>query len=263
MLSMQNVKRSQMRSAKQLDETSQHRAARSTRYLTLWQALVWTYRDQLAHKLLATPWQWFVWALARGVTEGPRPSVHVDAALLHAEVLSLGQERARLIAGFAASATVPEVPQEQPMPRPVTASRADGLGEGERWSWEEVAARRITVKIRWNESVIERTPILRRVGRNKMRIAGYRRRKIPVEFCPIDWSPHPEWVAAMAQLKAEWRAAIELLAEAVADLEFHEIVVVGSLETDLPAARGNGAAIQAIAGIQECPCPTRTGVGDK
>jgi hypothetical protein len=199
------------------------------RHVTLWELLVWTYRDQKAAMYLHRPADWFMWTLAYAglVEDMPRPSVHHDAAMIHALVLEQHQNDAELLVMCAHHADRPELPTEQPRPFPVTPDRRD-RDHGE-WSWSVVDGRRIDYAIKVEEVLFHREPVFKRVGRTKTRIVGYRNRKLPIWYCPIDWVPHPVYLEMQTAMFANWTAAMLALFEQAKELPLkdHALTDVG------------------------------------
>src|ERR1700730_17997909 len=167
-----------------MDEPSMTKQA-GRRQRTLWELLVWTYHDQKAHRYLRTPKDWFLWALADAklVEDMPRPSVHADAALVHAAGLELDQSAAELVAFFSAENEQPDPPLAVPRPYPTEIDRTEGHGQGSRWSWAKIGGRRVDYLIRWTDYVLDPPIEMASAGR-----AATREQTIklcPVEFCPL------------------------------------------------------------------------------
>ncbi|HWG06008.1 MAG TPA: hypothetical protein VG271_13425 [Beijerinckiaceae bacterium] len=228
--------------------------AERNRDLTLWQALVWVYRDQMAQRYLASPADWYLWQIATygGLDDISRPTVHPDAAKLHAAVTAMPIEQAQLLVHFAEEQSQPHPPTVMPLPYPVRVHHGIGLGDNERWGQMPTArGGRISYMIRWLEQVSWIEPIFKRYGK-KLKKVGGRREKHAVEFCPIDWQPglayvianastHARWVTAMRQLYAnlalETFQSIGLLGDGI---ENDEVVDVREIESGLQRAYDEG-----------------------
>jgi hypothetical protein len=197
------------------------------RHVTLWELLVWVYRDQKAAMYLHRPQDWFIWALAYAelVEDMPRPTVHPDAAAVHALVLAMDQSDAELVAMCANLAERPELPDAIPYPFPVTPDRRDRT-HGE-WSWSVVNGRRVDYAVKVEEVIFEREPIIKRISRTKTRIVGYRNRKTPVWYCPIDWVPHPVYLEMQMVMFANWTDAMIKLYAAVQQVALREHQLTG------------------------------------
>jgi hypothetical protein len=201
----------------------------AVRHLTLWELLIWTYRDQKAAHYLRHPMDWFLWALAEGnlVEDMPRPTVHGDAAAIHAHVLDMAKEDAELLTLQAYLGERPEMPTEEPRPFPMTPDRRDR--ERADWAWSVIGGERITYAVRVEEVILHREPIVRNVGRNKRKIVGYRNVKLPVLSCPIEWIPHPVYLEMQVAMCLNWTRAMLALFDLVKSvaLRDHRVTDVG------------------------------------
>jgi hypothetical protein len=184
--------------------------------MTLWEAVIWTYRDQRAHHFLRRPMDWFLWAIADAglIEDGPRRKVHPDAATLYGEVLELGQERAELIAYHADMAMQPEPPVTMPTPFPTTPDRAGySLStKDQRWSWAVIDGARQDYLIITHETITLQDKVFERIGRKGMRDTGRTTAKpFAVEYCPVAWLPDMAWVRNEAAMHRDWVLAMAAL----------------------------------------------------
>lgn len=184
----------------------------ATRWITIEGLLEWTYRRQLAHRYLRSATDFFLWSADRaGIVDAPhdRRPVHHDAAIVHAHVLGLGPDVARLIIESAAVAIWPERVEELPRPYPYPPERAD--------SYEETGwyvrgdGRRQHYLVRTSEIVAEPRIEAERIGRKKIRLRTVGWDRVPVRYCPLVWEPEPEFAAAENARHACWLAARETL----------------------------------------------------
>lgn len=187
------------------------------RSLTLWEMTVWTYRQQRAHRALRTPLQAFEWAHATvyGLTDPdlPRPTVHYDAAMVHAAVLELDERYRSAIIYPAADAQRPTIPTARPVPGPVEVDRSS------REHWSVIDGQRTYYEVLPFRHVTETRQRLKRVGR-KLVPNGVDYVRVPVdEYCPVRWSPDPAGHAAEVGAYGRWSAAMYSLSLSVGALE--------------------------------------------
>lgn len=189
--------------------------------MELLELLIWTYRDQRAHRYLRREADWFRFmAAAAAEPDEPRPPVHADAALVHANVLELGEHAARLVIAHAANAEVPVRCDEPTTCGPTIADRCRdrygrALYQGELIDYRLAVAERIPMAV----------PIFERRGRKRVR-TGERVEIAEVVYCPVVIEPPPEWREAVNALHGTWRAAIGNLARVLAAtrLTAHDVV---------------------------------------
>jgi hypothetical protein len=199
------------------------------RDLTLFEAVVWVYRDQHAHKHLRTTEQWWKFLVDAGEWLGPqdsrRPVVDRDAAAIHGCVLELG-DLGQPVAYYALLAEPPRPWDHsiQPRPRHVDVDRRDDL-----YCRATIDGALTDVKIAIAERVSERVPIFRRVSRRKAVIAGYRHEVTEVQYCPVVYEPAPEWITAVDGIYDTWRTAMAALGRSLASvrLSSHTITDLG------------------------------------
>lgn len=193
--------------------------------MTLWEMLVWTYRDQKAHRLLDTPMAWWEWSVAEidsdmvGIST---PRVDIDAAILHAVVTELPTKQAYIIVHHAALAEKPEPCTAQPMPHPVTRISAVGVRRDDKWGRNVVDGRRVEHLVRLAEDAVEIVPVLERRGR-RMVVVGTRVEKTPVEYCPLDWQPDRSYVEMVNATYAAWTEAMAELERRVRGVRFRHL----------------------------------------
>jgi hypothetical protein len=226
------------------------------RHLTLWELLIWTYRDQKAAMYLHRPVDWFLWTLAYAgmVEDMPRPNVHHDAAMVHALVLEQPQHDAELLAMQAHDAERPELPTAEPRPFPVTPDRRD-RDHGE-WSWGVVNGRRIDYAIKVEEVLFHREPVFKRVGRTKSRIVGYRNRKVPIWYCPVDWVPSPLYLEMERARFANWTAAMLALFDQAKRLPLKDHALAGVGLDQPPIELPEQARVAQNEPSNKITCPT-------
>lgn len=210
---------------------SDRRPVREVRHLTLWSMCVWAYRDQRAHVYLKRPMDWFLWTLANEevIEDGPRKTVHGDAATLHALVLDMPQRDAELIAFHAARETQPEPPMVMPEPFPTTPDRSstEPLQRRTRWGQSEVHGKQEDyLIIITDEIVYEERPIWAHFGRKGVRQVGKRRVRVPVEYCPVTWLPDIAWVESEAAVHRDWFLAMNALYDRIDHSMFRDHAVV-------------------------------------
>lgn len=198
------------------------------RDLTLWQVLVWTYRDQMAHRYLEIPGDWgeLMVALDAPTDDTPRPQVNADAATLHGEVKMLGARKAAILISTALDMVQPEPPVQMPVPYPARADRTLGMADGERISWGRFLGQRVDFLIRWLEQITIFEPIKKRFGRRD-KVIGYRPSQWQVEFCPVDWRPSHAYVIQKSKFHREWVEAMQALYEAVRGHQWKAITLTG------------------------------------
>jgi hypothetical protein len=197
--------------------------------LSLWEILIWTYRDQMAHRYLRKPVDWFLWAIETSaqLDDMPRPMVHQDAAAIHASVMTLDQHSAELIVYFAAEALIPEAPVAIPRPYPTDVDRDRGRDDNERWAWATIRGKRVDYMVRVADRVTEVEPILEKVGRKTYRVVGHDTVTRPVEYCPLTWQPDPAYVLAQATIHNEWLRAMRGLYAHAHEIRLTDRVIEG------------------------------------
>jgi hypothetical protein len=193
-------------------------------YRSLWELLVWAYRDQRAHWYLARPCDWFLWAVeeSAGLDDLPRPPVHVDAAIIHAAVLDLGAEAAELVVFCARQGEPPEPCTTAPVPYPVTPDR-----RCDRWRRAQIGGRIIDVKISVAETVAVTEPRVEYAGRRgkRLTVVGTAARPVDVEYCPLDWQPDPSFVRAVNHQYRVWLDAMRTLHRTLTEVRMREHVL--------------------------------------
>ena len=205
----------------------------------LWELLVWVYRDQLAHRLLANNVAWFEWGVAMsGHVEAGRPSVHIDAAIVHAEVLQLPRMLQTLIIEAAEAADQPEYTTQ--VPRLVPVANADRSRGGARHAvegeWvstpmiyltaqEKEKAKLANAAIRVTRGrqewclIVDPRPVKRR--RRDIQVEG--REQLPPSghttgcavwsaHCPLQLYPHPDYLDHVNRVFDTWHSTMRALA---------------------------------------------------
>lgn len=214
------------------------------RHVTLWQILVWTYREQQAHRYLRSPFDWFIYELsAQEVIEDmPRPAVHADAAAVHRAVCDLGRDDRELVSFYAAIAEMPELPDGEPRPYPMTSEKVSGEDVDEWFAWHEQAdGRRLRYLVRVAERIqVRSVPIMRKTGkgkRGKMQVIGFKPVVEEVEFCPLSWEPDPVYLDCMRAIFADWLDAMVRLYAALdgVALKDHALSALGVAAADAEA----------------------------
>lgn len=199
------------------------------RSLDLWDFVCWVYRDQKAHLYLREKANWFDWAIdmtTHGEIDVNVP-VHYDAAMLHAAVIEMGFMPASLIVQQAMAGDRPEISSARPRPYPVKPS--DGMLQADdRASWTSVENRRVNCIIR-SEEKIQTTEIVQR--RSKFKSKGHTTEErvafVPVEFCPVEWSPSPAFTEMVNSIYQEWAQAMILLMLKITDQRLKNHIVTG------------------------------------
>lgn len=207
------------------ERMSHAQTARRARTVSLLELLVWTYRDQRAHRYLRTAYDWFAYMIEADELFGPdtqRAAVDRDAATVHAVVCDLSSEDAQILVYYALIAEAPQLWDADIVPRarPVPVSRGfDDYGRA------EIDGRLTDYKIGVSERMSERVPIMRRVSRRRAVIVGYEVETIEVKYCPIVWEPSPELTIAYNGIVANWRAAMRRFAGglSLAHLVSHQV----------------------------------------
>lgn len=205
------------------------------RKASLWQLLVWAYHHQKVHRYLETPFQWFIYELsALGVIEDmPRPTVHADAAAIHRVVCGMAAADREIVSLCAALAEMPELPDGEPRPYPMTAEKATGEHVDEWFAWhEEPNGRRLRYLVRVAERVqLRKVPVMRKAKgkRGRMQVVGFKPVLADVEYCPLAWDPDPFYFDALRAIYADWLDAMVRLYAAMSTvrLKDHELGPVG------------------------------------
>lgn len=195
--------------------------------IDLWSLCVWAYQRQRAHILLKSPYDWFtlyVAAIGMAGEDAPRPSVHRDAAAVHAAVMSLDQDQVERIV-FAASFDIrPEAPDACiPTPQPPAVDR-----QVDRWGWLVRAdtGRRVDYKLAVAERLLVEVPVWEKRGKRYVQ-AGVERVEQDVLYCPVDWSPDLSWMAFETATYEGWVAAMQALLAAMDDVYLRDFRVTG------------------------------------
>lgn len=220
--------------------------------VTLWEFCRWTYRRQRAHVHLKTTMQAATWAYSASVfadADTPRPTVHWDAAMLHAEVVGLGEPMADAIIWAAEMGERPELPDAAPQPYPVEidgmrrrrfnpaadeaqtvaplevapSKQHPALERPARGTWR---GKRVEILVKTAGFEVGWKPVYRRTTRRKLVQSGQEPYWYPVEYCPLRWEPDPGWYAAAVHAYAAWREAMLALDAALRDAEFREHALV-------------------------------------
>lgn len=177
---------------------------------SLWELLVWAYRDQRAHWYLARPADWFLWAVeeSAGLDDLPRSPVHIDAAIVHAAVLELPAEVAEIVVFFARQGETPDPATVEPVPYPTIPDR-----RCDRWKRARIGGRIVDVKISVAETVAIEEPTVEFAGRRgkRLTVTGTTARPVDVEYCPLDWQPDPVWVRSVNHQYWLWRTGMKAL----------------------------------------------------
>jgi hypothetical protein len=182
--------------------------APEVRTMPLWDLVIWTYRDQLAHRLLQSQAQWvdqLVSTSSFADGETPRARVHPDAAAIHAAVGRLVDPM--ILVTYAVVGAMPDYPIGEPRPRPVTRAdrcEAKWKRDGEVGEYAVLIAEQVAVDV------------------PSRRGKAYRREIREVEYCPIRWWPDPAWLAAERAYYDRWQAALEQLLEALRGVELRQ-----------------------------------------
>ena len=191
--------------------------------MTLWQMLVWTYQRQRAHQYLRTEFDWFRFAFDSCEAAGedtPRPTVHPDAAAIHAAVTSLGFEAATCIVHYVLMGEPPEPFDMFPEPGPIQADRlVDRYGRG------MYRGRLVDYRLEIVDQWMEQVPLYMR-SRKSTKLMGYTSKMVEVGFCPIEWSPDPAWILAVNGTYSAWRSYMAQLSSALSDVTFRSHNVV-------------------------------------
>lgn len=199
------------------------------RAATIERLLDWTYREQLAHRYLRRPYDWFLWALddaglGAGFDGGrDRRPVHHDAALVHEAVLALGSGPAQLIIRHAAVGQRPERIFGEPRPEWI-----EPTSRHQKYGWfADAAGRRHDYVIAVAEVVsLDAEPEYRLAGRKKVTLArSAARKRIEVDYCPIGWRPDPAYIAMCNAAAAEWERALIDLQRSLARAPFRAHVL--------------------------------------
>lgn len=186
-----------------------HATTRARRHVTVWQLLVWAYRDQRAGGTYGTAHLYDdephscstdgVAAMLRlgevgcfvdgGEWKGLSDRMHPDARTVGWAISHIagthGLEVARLVAQHAAQGEMPERPTTAPAPFPMAADRQ----RDERWGRSMIHGVRFDYRILVAERVADRTPRMEFRGRGRKVCVGYDVVSAPVEYCPIEWWP--------------------------------------------------------------------------
>lgn len=196
--------------------------------LTLWESVVWAYRDQKAHILLRHPYQWFCWAIAdaRLIEDGPQREVDPDAAAIHGEVLELGKDAAQTIIRAAVMAMQPEAPTLMPMPYPTTPDRAgySCSAKDQRWGRAKFQGLQQQYLVITDDRVAEIETIYETVGK-RTRVVGTKAHPISVEYCPLTWLPDLKWVQSEAIEHRDWVLAMVMLWHRIDRLDLRDSVI--------------------------------------
>lgn len=240
--------------------------------LDVWGLLVWAYRDQKAGRLglgrgLPSKLRWMNY-LASLDGDG-HPDIHPDAGAVHRVVVGLlPDDVARMVIEFAERDEQPEPCFAMPMPIPVRDLEHGGrpLVKGQ---WEEVPPLRLTAAEREKlEASDGHGEIERPIDRAKTMWTRYRidlrkrrhcfRARMTfntdgtprardvgftagddawVPWCPVEYSPSPEFVAAANAIRRAFTDALETLERALAEIPFRAHKLRLSCEPDFSGAR--------------------------
>lgn len=204
------------------------RRNRAKRGLALTGLLDWTYRRQRAHAIIRGPIDKFLWALdQQGMIDRPsdRRQLHIDAAIVHEAVMSLGIEDAALVIEMAATGMWPEpIEDVEPRAYPLEPSdKFDDYGRGVR------NGRHIVYLVRAAETVSIPQEEYRMAGRRKVkRAATITMAQVPVEYIPIRWEPELEWEQAQRARLDRWDACSRILDAALAAAPFTDHVLLAN-----------------------------------
>jgi hypothetical protein len=195
------------------------------RSLTLFELLVWVYRDQRAHKYLRKPQDWWRLLIDSDDLLSPdkhRPQLRRDAVAVHAAVVELA-ELGHPLVHYALQAAPPEPWDHSITPRPVY---AEADRSGDLYGRAMIDGVLTDYKIAVAEHVSEQIPIMRRVSKRRMVLDGWRNEPIDVKYCPIRYEPDPEWIRCVDGIFDTWLGAMQAFASAMARtrLTAHEIV---------------------------------------
>lgn len=218
-------------------------SARPRRRLSLWDLLVWAYRDQLVGGPDGAegldddaPMQGcsgdgiaVIGRIARvgcridgGEWRGLNGRMHVDAIAAAEAVRQLAMPIARLIAECARQGEQPEPPAAAPCPFPTV---VDGRTE-ERFGRAVIDGRRFEYRIKVAERVVDRVPVWEHRGRGRRVIVGYDLVPTDVLFCPLTWWPSAEMVAHQEAVRQAFDAGMERLAEIMRGAALKDHVLV-------------------------------------
>ncbi len=198
---------------------------RSTpRSVTPWELLVWTYRDQQAHRYLKRPGDWYAYMVDLGGFAGadaPRPKLHSDAVQVHTAVIEQGQAAAALLIEYAAKNMMPEPTDMVSRPQMIVADR-----QIDRFSWTMVDGQRRDYRIIVVDSFVETVPAYRKLGKGRRSHIGTETRIVEVEACPIEYWPAPEYLLMIDAIHQQFMATLESLEPSLRALAFKRHVLV-------------------------------------
>lgn len=218
-------------------------SARPRRRLSLWDLLVWAYRDQLVGGVDGVegldddaPMRGCsgdgIAVIERIAHVGCRidggawrrlnDRMHVDAVAVAEALRRLEQPIARLLAECARQGEQPEPPAAAPCPFPtVVDSRTE-----ERFGRAVIDGRRFEYRIKVAERVVDRTPRWEFRGRGRRVIVGYDLVPTDVLFCPLTWWPSAEMVAHQEAVRQAFDTGMEQLAAVMRGVALKDHVLV-------------------------------------
>jgi hypothetical protein len=181
------------------------------RNVTIRELLVWTYREQQAHRILRHLHRWFEFAVAISGLAGddaPRPQLDPDAALVHGTVMeTLRPEQATLIIDYASRGDEPEGSYVRPEPFPAAVDRHKDF-----WRRGKYRGAMIDYKVIVVDRVTERIHVYRRDPKShRKQLVEVKDVVTDVLACPIDWFPDASWSTAINGIVDEWNAAMTAL----------------------------------------------------
>ncbi|MEA2754732.1 MAG: hypothetical protein QOJ54_1021 [Aliidongia sp.] len=194
------------------------------RSVTAWELLVWTYRDQLAHRYLKLPGDWFGYMVdisGLAGADAPRPKVDSDAVQVHTAVFEIGGISALLLMQYAAKGEAPEPSDMISRPCMVEADRLK-----DRYAWSMVDGRRVDYRIDLIERYSEQRPITRKVGRGKRVLVGTETVLVEIEACPIEYWPDPAYLLMIDAVYQRFVESMDRLSERLRALNFKRHILV-------------------------------------
>ena len=198
---------------------------RSTpRSVTAWELLVWTYRDQQAHRYLKQPRDWFAYMVDLNRFAGgdaPRAKLHSDAVQVHAAVLEEWPVTAPLLIEYAARGMAPEPSDMVSRPRLVEADRLC-----DRFSWTLVDGKRVDYRIEVVDRFTETVPAYRKLGKGRRRQVGTETRLVEVEVCLLEYWPAPEYLLMVDAIHQQFVASLSCIELRLRGLSFKRHVLV-------------------------------------
>lgn len=203
------------------------------RRVTLWELLVWTYRDQKAHVVTGRG-LYDLEAAADGeviqgvsgdgcavieriglvggrIDGGPHAALntrlHPDAEAVHDAVLSLAPLLVPLVIQYSCADEQPERSDVQPHPFPTRREKRD-----EKWGRAVHEGESICYRIAVAERMAVEVPVYDFRGRGRRELVGHELQTVEVLYCPLDWWPSPALVDHANAIADAFDGAIKMLA---------------------------------------------------